>query len=136
MRTSCRSLFGFRVVLLSLAAALLLAPGFQEAVQAQTPPCAVSAAPMCDGECPPSQACVVVGQVCACVEVQGEPCGLTAPWPQCWGACPPLQACVDAGQGLCQCQVVPTLSEWGIIGMSLVMFGGVLVLRRRAASRT
>jgi len=26
---------------------------------------------------------------------------------------------------------IPTLSEWGIIGMSLVMFGAVLVLRRR-----
>jgi M6 family metalloprotease-like protein len=31
--------------------------------------------------------------------------------------------------------VVPTLSEWGIIAMSLVMFGGVLVLRRRRAER-
>jgi hypothetical protein len=32
--------------------------------------------------------------------------------------------------------VIPTLSQLGIIGMSLVMFGGVLVLRRRAAPRT
>jgi hypothetical protein len=29
---------------------------------------------------------------------------------------------------------VPTLSEWGIIIMSLVMFGGVMVVRRRHAA--
>ena len=42
-----------------------------------------------------------------------------------------MPICVD-NLGICEC-AVPTLSEWGIIGMSLVMFGGVLVLRRRRA---
>ena len=32
--------------------------------------------------------------------------------------------------GICVC-AVPTLSEWGIIGMAVVMFGGVVYMRRR-----
>jgi hypothetical protein len=31
----------------------------------------------------------------------------------------------------CECDLVPTLSEWGIMGMAMLMFGGVIYLRRR-----
>lgn len=134
MRTSCRSLFGFRVVLLSLAAALLLAPGLQGAASAQYPPCNAAVGPMCDGICPPGDSCVDMGAFCGCLPA-APPCGALAGPPQCWGDCPPqAPVCVDVG-GICEC-VIPTLSQLGIIGMSLVMFGGVLVLRRRAAPRT
>ena len=133
MRTLCRSLFGFRVALLSLAAALLLAPGLQGAASAQYPPCNVAAPPMCDGICPPGDSCQEQGGLCVCRPATNL-CGFEAPAPLCWGDCPPATpVCVNVG-GTCEC-VIPTLSEWGIIGMSLVMFGGVLILRRRTAPR-
>jgi len=131
MRTLCRSLFGFRVVLLSLAAALLLlAPGLQGAASAQYPPCNAALLPMCDGICPPGDGCADIGgDMCGCVP-DAPPCGLMAGPPMCYGDCPPhIPVCIFNGLD-CEC-VIPTLSEWGIIGMSLVMFGGVLFLRRR-----
>lgn len=130
MRTVCRSLFGFRVVLASFAVVLLLFPG--PAAQAQGGPCSPPGTPpQCDGACPPGQACVEFPLgFCTCVETHGNACGLFAGPPQCWGECPPaFPVCVD-NFGVCEC-TIPTLSEWGIIGMSLVMFGGVLFLRRR-----
>ena len=60
-------------------------------------------------------------------------CGFLTGPPLCLGECPPLEICADLG-GLCAC-VVPTLSEWDVIAMSLVMFCGVLYLRRRRANR-
>jgi hypothetical protein len=136
MRTTWRSCLPYPFVAVALAAALVFAPGFQGAVQAQTPPCGLSTAPTCDGECLPNEACIDQGGICKCVDVGGEPCGLTLGPPMCWGACPPGQACVEQPPGMCNCQIVPTLSEWGIIGMSLLMFGGVLVRRRRTTPRT
>ena len=61
-----------------------------------------------------------------------EQYGITAAPPLCLGECPPLEICADLG-GFCA--YVPTLSEWGILGTALVMFGGVLYLRRRRAER-
>lgn len=117
-------------LLLSLVASIGLIVLVALPAHAQTPPCAASGAPQCDGECGPTQACIDTGGgICGCVEVAGEACGLTAGPPECWGACPPAQACVYAG-GICECQVVPTLSEWGIIGMSLAMLGLILYRRR------
>jgi len=125
MRTMCR-----RLILASLGVTLLLAPRLQGAAQAQVP-CGNPAAPapQCDAYCPPGQACVDTGGDCSCVPTAG-PCGVMAGPPQCWGDCPPsMPVCVD-NAGVCTC-VVPTLSEWGIIGMSIVMFGSLLYLRRR-----
>ena len=50
--------------------------------------------------------------------------------PQCYGTCPPSEACFESSPGVCTCEI-PTLSEWGIMGMALVMLGGVLYQRRR-----
>jgi len=118
---------------LSVVAALLLAPGFQAGVQAQPVPCGAAFLPECDGQCPSGETCMsdLMGS-CHCVGGSiRKPCGGWAGPPECWGECPDsnLPICADVG-GICGC-VVPTLSEWGIIGMALVMFGGVLVLRRR-----
>lgn len=133
MRTTWRSWSPAPFVAASLAALLLLAPGLGGTASAQFPPCNGSLPPMCDGACPPGDACVDMGGICNCVPVAGEPCGLVAGPPMCWGDCPPDKpVCVENG-GICEC-AVPTLSEWGIIAMTLVMFAGVLHLRRRRVS--
>ena len=135
MRTLCRSLLGFRVVLLSLAAALLLlTPNLQGASHAGGPCAPPGTPPMCDGGClSPGEACMPTGPFCECLQ-EPVPCGQAAGPPLCLGVCPPeAPLCVD-NHGFCEC-VIPTLSEWGIIGMSLVMFGGVLFLRRRRFDR-
>jgi hypothetical protein len=90
--------------------------------------------PQCDGACPPDQMCANSGGSCVCqpapfaCQDPGNPSGP----PLCWGECPPSAPICATLAGGCAC-VVPTLSEWGIIGMALVMFGGVLALRRRRA---
>lgn len=116
-------------VVFAVAGLLVAALAFDAG--AQTPPCGAASAPMCDGECLPHEACIDLGGFCGCVDVGGEPCGLTLGAPMCWGACPPGTACVEPVPGICGCEIVPTLSEWGIIGMSLTMFGSVIYLRRR-----
>ena len=130
MRTMCRASIGSYVRVALLVAASLLASGFQSEAQAQHA-CGTTAAPQCDGYCPGTgMACVDTGGSCGCVPSGGVPCGVIAGPPQCWGECPSsLPICVD-NAGVCTC-AIPTLSEWGIIGMSMVMFGSVLYLRRR-----
>lgn len=132
MRTMCRPSIGSYLSVVVFLAATLVVFGFQGEAQAQHA-CGTTAAPQCDGYCPgTTQACVDTGGSCACVPTAG-PCGTMAGSPQCWGDCPTsTPVCVDAA-GVCTC-VVPTLSEWGVIGMSIVMFGGVLFLRRRQTS--
>jgi len=120
---------------LSVVAALLL-PLQAQVARAQLP-CASTSMPQCDGLCPPGSFCMedVFGDPANCI-CQTYPfvCGGQIGAPQCWGDCPPeMPICADLG-GICEC-VIPTLSEWGIIAMSLVMFGGALVLRRRRAQR-
>ena len=115
----------------AFAAMFLLAPG----VSAQTPACGdhpTVNAPTCDGGCPPGQGCfqlALPGGPCGCSFSPGT-CGDNTPF--CNYDCgDPNLACVDSGGGACVCQVIPTLSEWGIMGMALVMLGGVLYQRRR-----
>jgi len=133
MRTTWRSCLPLPFVAASLATALLFAPGLRGTASAQIQ-CNAAAAPQCDGACPPGTDCEEQSGVCVC-KPGPDPCGVDAGPPLCYGECPPLNPiCADVG-GTCAC-IIPTLSEWGIIGMSLVMFGGVLVLRRRRAPRT
>ncbi len=115
-----------------LLGALVLLPGQASAA----PPCALADAPTCGGECPPGEMCVDVdypgppgGVLCECVPAPMA-CGDVEGPPLCYGGCPPGLACVDMGP-MCVCDPVPTLSEWGIMGMSVLMFGGVIYLRRR-----
>ena len=115
-----------------LLGALILLPGQVSAA----PPCVVADAPTCGGECPPGDMCVDLaypgppaGVACECVPAPAF-CGDVEGPPLCYGDCPPPLACIDSGGG-CVCDPVPTLSEWGIMGMSMLMLGGVLYLRRR-----
>ena len=95
--------------------------------------CGDAAVPMCDGLCPPGAACTDMGAFCGCA-LSGDGCGDVIGPPLCGGVCPPMAPlCVDDMGGGCTC-AIPTLSEWGMIGMSLVMFGGVLYQRRRQRS--
>ncbi len=116
-------------LLLSLVAcALLLMP---VAANAQT--CGSSSLPQCDGVCPLGLVCADAGGACDCLPAGGfTPCedpGNPFGSPLCYGDCPPsTPICALGGSG---CVCVPTLSEWGIIGMAFVMLGGVLFLRKR-----
>lgn len=131
MNTTCRSSTGSYLMFVFVLAALLVIVGFRGEAQAQHACGASISAPQCDGYCPGGgQACVDTGGSCGCVPSGSVPCGGIAGSPQCWGECPSgMPICAD-NAGSCAC-VVPTLSEWGIIAMSLVMFGGVLFLRRQ-----
>lgn len=135
MKTTCRSSTGSYLPFAFVVAALLLILGFQSEAQAQQACGPSIAAPQCDGYCPGAGlACVDTGGSCECVPSGSVACGGIAGFPQCWGECPSGTPICVANAGSCAC-VVPTLSEWGIVAMSLVMFGGVLFLRRRQGSR-
>jgi hypothetical protein len=74
-------------------------------------------------------ACIDLGGFCDCVP-SGGPCGVMAGPPLCYGDCPPATPiCADMA-GVCMC-TIPTLSEWGIIGMSVAMLAAVLIVGRR-----
>ncbi len=117
-----------KVIIPALGALLFLVPAVGMA-QPCNPP---GSPPQCDGACPPGQECVegLPGQ-CIC-ETSIALCGDGQfPPPQCWGSCPPhAPICADIG-GTCAC-VIPTLSQWGILAMALVMLGTVFMLRRRS----
>ncbi len=106
-------------------------PGTANALGPCTPP---GAPPACNGGCPdPGDMCVPDGGTgCECLPSAFTPCGEYMAAPECLGECPPLQICEDVGDSVCAC--IPTLSQWGIIGMSFVMLGSVLWLRRRRES--
>ena len=98
-----------------------------------------TAFPQCDDTCPPGLVCADSGGSCGCVALPGVPCGDPAnpggpnDAPACYGGCAnPAKVCGTLAGG---CACIPTLSEWGIMAMSLVMFGSVLWLRRRDAGR-
>ena len=124
-----------RSLLFLLAVVPLLAP---TVVRAQT--CGPSTPfPQCDGLCPPGLVCADASGLCDCLpEGSFLPCGDPGnPFgsPQCYGGCPPsMPICSATGGGNCIC-VVPTLSQWGILGMVLAMFCGVLRARSRLQSR-
>jgi len=111
----------------ALACALLLPAAALAACGAGTP------FPQCDDTCPLGMVCMNVGGSCGCqvptssCQAPGNPNGP----PVCYGACPPSQPICATLAGGCAC--IPTLSEWGVIAMTLVMLGAV-VLRRRAAT--
>ena len=125
------------VVAIGIMPSFLLVFLLLAAPPAYAVPCGGAAGPTCDGDCAPGTQCVDVGYpgpptgVCGCVP-SGGPCGLVEGPPLCYGECPPGESCFDKGMPIgCECDVVPTLSEWGIMGMSALMFGGVIFLRRR-----
>jgi hypothetical protein len=130
MGTTWYSRLGVPALLAVLALALVVASPARAQISCGDPS---APAPLCDGACPPGLSCVDTGGLCGCVPTGGDPCGVVAGPPLCWGECPPGESCIDA-VGVCTCMMIPTLSEWGIIGMSLVMFGGVVYLRRRHAA--
>ena len=57
-------------------------------------------------------------------------------WPSCVAAAGTCQAGTAATAcGCSELAMVPTLSEWGVVGMAALMLSGVLYLRRRASSQ-
>ncbi len=111
---------------LVLAIALLMgAPAAHAQVVTCTDP---GGFPVCNGLCPAGFACVNTGTACDCTKENLACEGAGAP--TCDGSCPDSHACQPFSSG-CQCVLVPTLSEWGIISMSLLMLGGVMFMRRR-----
>ena len=132
MRTTLPSFRPF--LFLSIVLALLLMPRMQGVAYAV--PCGGAASPTCDGDCAPGTQCVDIGYpgppagTCGCVPAP-DACGAVEGPPLCYGECPPGESCFDKGSPIgCECDVVPTLSEWGIFGMSLAMLGMVLYRRR------
>jgi hypothetical protein len=105
-------------------AMILLAPSVAAAVCGGSTPF-----PQCDDVCPVGQVCADVAGVCGC-KPAAVPC--TAPGnpdgpPVCYGACPPSQPICATLAGGCAC--IPTLSEWGVMALSVLMLAGVLTRR-------
>jgi len=122
-----------RSVVISLASCVILFAAVP--VLGAGGPCSPAGSPpQCDGECPPGEECVqdTLGNPANCIcESSIATCGDGQfPAPQCWGECPPATPiCADVG-GSCAC-VVPTLSQWGLMTMCLLMLGSVVYLRKR-----
>ncbi len=135
----CRSFLRSYATIAVIAAALLLTPlGFLATAHAQLNCNFGGTAPECNGFCPnPNEVCrpnqVPPLDECNCGPSggPGDACELATPT-ACIGECAPLDTCFYDGAGACFC-AVPTLSEWGIVGMALLMLGGVVYLRRRQA---
>ena len=123
----------------AVVTALLISPaGFQGDAEAQLfNPCNFGGTPpTCNGFCAnPNEVCrpntVPPLDECNCGPSggPGDACVLATPT-ACIGECAPLETCIYDGVAGCIC-AVPTLSEWGIIGMATLMLGGVLYHRRR-----
>lgn len=89
--------------------------------------------PQCDDTCPLGLVCANQGGACGCVaptSACSDPGNPDGP-PVCYGSCPPSQPICATLAGGCAC--IPTLSEWGVIAMTMVMLGAV-VLRRRGTT--
>jgi hypothetical protein len=63
----------------------------------------VAGAVACSGECPPGEACVDTGGVCACVATVSPPACGDAFTPQCNGSCPAGEMCAAASAFACAC---------------------------------
>lgn len=91
--------------------------------------------PQCDDTCPLGLVCTNVAGSCGC---QAPTSGCQAPGnpngpPVCYGACPPSQPICATLVGGCAC--IPTLSEWGVVALGLLMFAGVMTRRRSTPAR-
>jgi hypothetical protein len=113
------------LITLILAATLLASTPAFAACGGSTP------FPQCDDVCPLGLVCANSGGGCGCV-APTSPCqdpGNPDGPPVCYGSCPnQAQVCATLAGG---CACIPTLSEWGVVVMSLLMFGSILWLRRR-----
>ncbi len=78
--------------------ALVLTPAIDAG--ATVPLCGSTAAPLCDGECPPGDTCLDGGGTCVCATT-GTPCSIAGA-PTCAGECAAGTACTDTG-GSCAC---------------------------------
>ena len=127
-----------RIRLTTLLALIVVAAGSMAPAVGMADPCGLGTLrPQCDGACSEGQMCADNGVSCVCQPTTSacqDPGNPNGP-PVCWGVCPPSRPICATLAGGCACEV-PTLSEWGIIIMSLAMFGAVLHLRRRHAIRS
>ena len=118
------------LLLVSVALAVLVVPRIAAAACGAGTPF-----PQCDDTCPPGQVCASLGGGCGCVAPTAacsDPGNPNGP-PVCYGSCPPSQPICATLAGGCAC--IPTLSEWGVIAMTLVMLGAVLLQRRGVGAR-
>jgi len=91
--------------------------------------------PACDDTCPLGMVCANVSGSCGCQLPTSSCQALTNPNgpPACYGACPPSQPICATLAGGCAC--IPTLSEWGVIALALLMLASVLTRGRAAPAR-
>jgi hypothetical protein len=86
--------------------------------------------PQCDDVCPPGLVCANNGGTCGCVAPTApcqDPLNPNGP-PVCYGSCPnPSQVCATLAGG---CACIPTLGEWAVIGLSMLMLAAVLWRQR------